>query len=155
MIKIIKAEEHHMPDICNLWLEFMQFHQDIDPVFTPRDGASVGFTREMVWPLMKSGDGLVLVALDEGRVVGYSLSEIRSSKGLKLEKYGGIDHLAVTAGYRRRGVGEKMLDEILKWFQSRKIDRVELDVLTKNQVGYSFWRKHGFTDFQIKLYREI
>jgi len=155
MIEIVRAEERHISDIDKLWLEFMRFHQDIDHIFTPLDGAVPGFEEEQVRRLMKSEDGLVLVALDSGRVVGYSLSEIRSSRGLELETFGAIDHVAVTASYRRRGIGEEMLSEILKWFQSRNIDRVELEVLAKNQVGYSFWKKHGFTDYRHRLYRQI
>ena len=155
MIEIVRAEERHISDIGKLWLEFMRFHQDIDPIFTPRDGAVLGFEEYQVRRLMKSEDGLVLVALDSGRVVGYSLSEIRSSRGLELETFGAVDHVAVTASYRRRGIGEEMLSEILKWFQSRNIDRVELEVLAKNQVAYSFWKKHGFTDYRHRLYRQI
>jgi ribosomal protein S18 acetylase RimI-like enzyme len=155
MITIVKAEEHHIPDICQLWLEFMQFHQNIDPFFTPHDGAVAGFEEEMVRRLMKSEDGLVLVALDGEQTVGYSLSEIASTKGLKLGKVGHIDHLAIRSGYRRKGVGERILNEILKRFRSQKIDRVELEVLTKNQVGYSFWKKHGFIDYRHRLYRQI
>ena len=155
MIEIVRAEERHISDIGKLWLEFMRFHQDIDPIFTPRDGAVIGFEEYQVRPLMKSEDGLVLIALDRGRVVGYSLSEMRSSKGLKLEKFGSVHHVAVTASYRRGGIGEKMLGEIMKWFQSKNIDRVELEVLARNQVAYSFWKKHGFTDYRHRLYRQI
>ena len=155
MIEIVRAKERHVSDIGKLWLEFMRFHQDIDPIFTPRDGAVSGFEDEQVRRLMKSEDGLVLVALDGGRVVGYSLSEIRSSRGLELETFGAVDHVAVTASYRRRGIGEEMLGEIIKWFQSRNIDRVELEVAAKNQVAYSFWKKHEFTDYRHRLYRQI
>jgi hypothetical protein len=73
MIDIIKAEERHIPDICNLWLEFMQFSQDIDPIFKPRDGAVPFFEEEYLRPVTKSKNSLVLVALDGEKVVGYSL----------------------------------------------------------------------------------
>ena len=48
-----------------------------------------------------------------------------------------------------------MVSEILKWFKSRNIERVELEILTKNPIGYSFWKKHGFTDYRHRLYRRI
>jgi len=115
-----------------------------------------GFEEEQVRRLMKTEDGLVLVALDKGQVVGYSLSEINEPpKGSKRDKYGYISHMAVTASYRRRGIGEKMLDEIMKWFHSKNIDRVELGITAKNQVAYSFWEKHGFTAYLHTLYRQI
>ena len=156
MIEIIRAEERHVSAIDKLWLEFIHFHQDIDPIFTPRDGAVPGFEENQVRRLMKSENGLVLVALDKSRVVGYSLAEIHEPmKGIKLEEFGYVHDVAVTAGYRRRGVGEKMFDEIMKWFHLKNIDRVELEVTARNQVAYSFWKKHGFTDYKHTLYRQI
>jgi len=105
---------------------------------------------------VKSDNSLVLVALDRGRVVGYSFSLINEPSNLeKREKYGYIHDVLITASYRRRGIGEEMLSEILKWFQSRNTDRVELEVLAKNQMAYSFWKKHGFTDYRHRLYRQI
>ncbi len=156
MIEIVKADESHISDIGKLWLEFIRFHQDIDAIFTPVDDAVSGFKEEQVRRLMKMEEGLVLVALDRGQVVGYSLSEIKEPpKASKREKYGYIHQMAVTASYRRRGTGEKILDKIMKWFYSKNVDRVELDTTTKNQVASSFWKKHGFTDYMRKLYKQI
>ena len=156
MIEIIRAKEQHVADIGKLWLEFIRFHQEIDPIFTLVDNALEGFTKEMVRRLMKSPDGLVLVALDGEQAVGYSLSEInKSPRGLKRDNYGYVHHIAVTADYRRRGIAEKILGEIMKWFRSKNVKRVELDITTRNQVAYSFWEKHGFTDYMRKLYRRI
>ena len=156
MIEIIRAKEGHVSDIGKLFLEFIRFHQDIDPVFTPRDDAVSGFEENLVRRLMKSEDGLVLVALDGVRVVGYSLSEIQEPpKGLQREKFGYVSHLAVTADYRRKGTGDIMLGEIMNWFHSRNVDRIELEITTQNQAARSFWKKHGFTDYMRKLYRQI
>ncbi len=156
MIEIVEAEEKHIPDIGQLWLEFIRFHADVEPIFAPADGAMQGHGKEQVHRLMKLDDGLVLVALDGEQVVGYSLSEIKEPpRGLKREEYGYIHDMAVTASYRRKGIGEKMFDEILKWFRSKNIDRVELEITTRNQVAHSFWKKHGFTDYMRTLYRQI
>ena len=156
IVKIVRAEEHHVPDIGKLWSEFIRFHQDIDLIFTPHDNALAGFEEEQVRRLMKSEDGLVLLALDGEKVVGYSLSEIKDPpRGLKRDKYGYIHDVAVTANHRRSGIGDKMFNEIIKWFHSKNIDRVELEITTKNRVARSFWEKHGFIDYVWKLYRQI
>jgi ribosomal protein S18 acetylase RimI-like enzyme len=73
---------------------------------------------------------------------------------MKRKKYGYVHDVFITASYRRRGIGEKMYAKILEWFHSKDIDRVELQVIARNQVAYSFWKKHGFTDFQNTLYRQ-
>jgi hypothetical protein len=43
MIEIVRATEDHVADIGTLWLEFMHFHQDINPIFEPREGSVPGF----------------------------------------------------------------------------------------------------------------
>ena len=156
MAEIVRAQERHIPDISQLWLEFMRVHQDIDPIFEPRENAVPGFEENEVHRLMKSADGLALVALDMGQVIGFSLSEIHGPmKGYKLDRFGIISNMAVTAHYRRKGIGEKMLYEIYEWFRSKNINRVELEVLVNNQPAYNFWNKQGFTDYRHRLYRKI
>ena len=145
-----------MADIGRLWWEFILFHQDIDPIWTPLEGSIPGFIENHLRRFMKSEDGLVLVSGDKGKVVGYSLSEIhRISPGLKREKYGYIDEMAVTANYQRRGIGEKMLADIMRWFQSNDIKRVELGTTTQNVVGNSFWQKQGFMIYMNTLYKNV
>jgi ribosomal protein S18 acetylase RimI-like enzyme len=156
MIQIVKAEEKHISAIGRLFLEFIKFHADIDPIWTPIDDPIPGMVENHLRRFMDSDAGLVLVALDKKRVVGYSLSEIKGiPSGAKREKYGYIDTMAVTATYRRKGVGEKMYGEIIKWFRSNNIKRVELQTASQSVIGNSFWKKQGFMIFQHNLYKEI
>jgi GNAT superfamily N-acetyltransferase len=156
MVEIVKAEEKHVTAIGKLWWEFMIFHQKVEPIFTPREGAIPGFVENNLRRFMKSRDGLVLVALDKTKVVGYSLSEIIGpSPGFKREEYGSIDQMAVTADYRKKGIGEKMFAETAKWFLSRNIERVEIQTTAKNAVANSFWQKQGFEVYMHTLYKEI
>ncbi len=156
MIEIIKAEERHIPDICNLWLEFMRYSEDIDPIFALRDGPVPGFEKEYLRPVMQNKNGLVFVALDRKKTVAYSNSQVQEPPSVATrKKWGLIDHLFVTKDYRRRGIGEKMYAAILKWFHARDINRIELQVIVKNEAAVSFWRKHGYLDFQNTLYRQF
>jgi ribosomal protein S18 acetylase RimI-like enzyme len=155
-IKIVKAEEKHVAAIGQLWREFILFNQNTEPVFTPRISEVSDFEENLVRRLMKSVDGLVLVAMDKEQAVGYSLSQIRRSPpDSKQESYGYVNDMAVTASYRRKGIGEKMFAEIVKWLQSKNIEHVELQTIDKNIVANSFWKKQGFKDFMRTLYREI
>jgi GNAT superfamily N-acetyltransferase len=156
MIEIVKAEEKHVADIGNLWWEFIKFHQDIEPVYELNEDAISGFEQNHLRPFMKSEDKLVMVTLEKGRVVGYSMSEIRRIfPGLKREIYGYIDEMAVTDTHRRKGIGQKMFNEIIKWFRGKGIKRVELGTAAQNLIGNSFWQKQGFTICAHTLYKEI
>lgn len=156
MIAIIKAEEKHVTAIGQLFLEFIKFHADIDPIWTPIDNPIPDMVENHLRRFMKSDDGLVLVAQDKERVVGYSLSEIKSfSPGAKRGKYGYVDTMAITASYRRSGIGEKMFAEIIKWFQLNDIKRVEIQTASQSVGANSFWQKQGFTIFQHNLYKTL
>lgn len=156
MIDIIEAKEHHEEELGNLWMEWMRFHQDIDPVSAPKDGSIPVFIEKYLRPAMRAEDSLVLVALDEGKVIGYSYSFIVVPHELtKREEYGFIHDMIITTAHRRMGVGGRMMAEIDQWFRANNIGRVELDVMAQNRVGAAFWKKHGFMDFQRKLCRQI
>lgn len=155
MINIIKAGEHHIPDICNLWLEFMRYTADIDPHFTMREKTSAGFEKEYLRPAMESEKSLVLIAYDGEKAVGYARAEVQDVPNNRLRQIGHLDHLFITETYRRRGIGEQVYAEILGWFQSKGIERVQLDVIIHNAAATSFWRKHGYKDFQKTLYKQI
>jgi len=153
-MEITVAEDSHVPGIVEVWKELMDFHRDIDPHWTRSEDGHINWEK-FLRDLMKSEDAQVLVALDEGHVVGYSISEISKYPPIfQREIRGVIDDMAVTSDYRRKGVGEEMLARIRQWFQSRNIDRIELSVAARNQIGYSFWKKHGFQDYMHRLYLE-
>jgi ribosomal protein S18 acetylase RimI-like enzyme len=156
MIQIVKAEERHIPDICKLWVEFLHYSEDFHPIFAIREGAEKDMEKEFLRPAMADKNKLVLMALDDGKAVAYSVSEIQGPHKLKRQiTSAGIDHLFVTKNCRRQGIGEKMYAEILKWFKATGVDRVELHVIARNKAACSFWRKQGFGDFQYVWERDI
>jgi len=157
MIEIIKANEQHIAEISDLWMKFMRFSQDIDPIFTPQDGAITVFIKEHLRPAMKAENSLVLVALGDRKIVGYSYSLIKKPANSldKRDKYGYIHDMFITGSHRRKGIGEMMFGEIIKWFHSSDINRIELDIITQNLTASSFWEKHGFMEFGRSLYHQL
>ena len=152
IMEITLATESHVPGIVEVWQEFMNFHKELDPRFLMRKDAPPNWEKHLR-ELMKSGDNQVLVAMDNDHVIGYSISQINRYAPLwERETYGSISDMALKANYRRKGIGEQMLDKIYEWFDARNIKIIELSVAARNQVGYSFWRKHGFQDYMHCLY---
>jgi GNAT superfamily N-acetyltransferase len=155
MIQIVRAEEKRIPQIVKLWEEFMDFHKDIDPRFPMRKDAPLIWGKHLA-TLMNSEDTHVLVALDGGRAVGFSISMLdKYPPVFQRETCGFIAAMAITATCRRKGVGQKMVVEILAWFRSKGVERVELTTTAQNAVASSFWQKQGFKIYMHRLYREI
>ncbi|UCD95411.1 MAG: GNAT family N-acetyltransferase [Candidatus Zixiibacteriota bacterium] len=150
-MEIISATESHVPGIVRLWVELSDYHRDIDPFFTRREGGDLEYERHLR-ELMKSEDHQILVAVEDDDVVGFSLSMIaKHPPAFQSERYGLICDLTVKSGYQRRGIGGRLLERILEWFDAGGIDRIELYVAARNRTGYSFWEKHGFRDYMHTL----
>ncbi|MFC2070324.1 GNAT family N-acetyltransferase [Chloroflexota bacterium] len=151
-MEIIPATENHIPEIIELWIEFMDFHQEIEPALKRGKDGHLAFEKHLR-DSMQTEDSQVLLALDNNEVVGFSISQISKPYPVyEQENYGLISSIAVKTGHRRKRVGEQLLVKISEWLEFRNIDRIELSVVARNQVGYSFWKKHGFKDYMHRLY---
>ena len=71
------------------------------------------------------------------------------------ENFGYIEDIVVSSNYRRKGVGQILLEEAFKWFRSRKLKRVELNVAKENKKAYSFYLKNGFKDYKHRLFIDV
>ena len=154
-MEIITATELHMPEIIELWKELMDFHKSINAYWTRREDGHIAYEKFLT-EMLDSKDAIILVAVDNGRIVGYSCSRAgRPSLTRKQDSYGDITDMMVTAKYRRQRIGERMLKMICKWFESKNIDRIELNVAAQNSISNSFWEKQGFKDYEHRLYLEL
>jgi hypothetical protein len=82
-IEIVKANENHVAEISNLWMEFMLYTRYVDPIFAPQDDMIPIFIKEYLRPAMDAKNSLILVALVKGQVVGYSYSLINEPSNLR------------------------------------------------------------------------
>ena len=153
-MRIIKADESHIPQITEIWKELVDLHADILPFYTRREEGPANFVKYAKLSIL-SDKSLMLVAVEDDRVVAYSISNVAKHPPVYLtEVYGLISDMAVRSGHRRRGIGEAMLRVIKEWFSSQGIHRIELHATPGNTSGYSFWKKHGFVDYEHIMYLE-
>jgi len=152
---IRKAKHGDVDAICELWCEFMDFHEKHEPFYKrAKNGAKIfhKFIKEKI----RSRNALVLVAVQDKEVCAYLLASIdKRSPVFEMRRIGAIYDLAVTESYRRKGIGERLYKESIRWFRKRKIDRVELTVATSNPLSTKFWKKHGFKPYYERWFNNI
>lgn len=85
--------------------------------------------------LAASGEGTILVALDDGAPVGVAAMIGREAPELGM---------AVRAERRRRGIGDALVLACLAWARERGAARVVLHVFPHNAAAIALYRKHGF-----------
>ena len=151
---IRKAVPEDTPAIVEIWKEFMDFHARRDRHFTRSVDGHQRFA-DFISGRIVHDASCVVVAQRTEQVAGYCLAVISRYPPVFLyDTYGTISDLAVSAAYRRQGIGEALMEYACAWFAEREIARIELRIATTNEVSTAFWRKMGFSPYVEILYKE-
>jgi len=80
---------------------------------------------------------------------------VANIQGLKLaDDIGAIQNVAVLPEYRRRGIGQALVQGALQGFQRAGVQRVTLEATSDNLTAVNLYDRIGFTTFRV-YYREI
>lgn len=154
-IEIRRATTFDIPQIVPLWEELAAFHAALDSAFavSPEGGDAYA---EYLHALMRNREAFVVVALDRREAVGYAVGRISTlPRTFLVRRRGYIHDVYVREGYRLRGIGRQLIEEILSWFQEQGITLVELTVATSNVGAKAFWEKLGFVAYMVHMRREL
>jgi len=88
------------------------------------------------------------VAIENNKIVGVILCGHDGRRGF-------IYHTAVNESFRKRGVGEALVDAVIKSMHIEGINKIALVVFEKNQLGNKFWESIGFEERTDLIYRNI
>jgi ribosomal protein S18 acetylase RimI-like enzyme len=143
---IREAHSDDVEGLVELWIELMDFHRDRDPFFSRSDDAHDRFG-EFIKTKMESDEAVVLVAEQDGSLIGFSMAMVRDYPPVfETVRHGFIQDVIVTERARRQGIGKQLYEETLAWIRSQGISRVELEVASSNPVSQAFWYQMGFHD---------
>ncbi|MFO7599676.1 MAG: GNAT family N-acetyltransferase [Candidatus Desulfacyla sp.] len=96
-----------------------------------------------------SGIGVTFMALVGKRVAGYVMLE-RISGEAASPRVSEVLAIAVEPWARNRGVGDRLMGEIIRKAEERFVERLVLHTAVDNLTGQSLFRKHGFAACGIK-----
>lgn len=86
---------------------------------------------------------LSLVAEDEGDVVGFAVAGISGASG---KRFGHIVTIDVAVAQRRRGVGRRLMDELIEACREAGALSLRLEVAVDNAAAINFYRLLGFSE---------
>jgi len=154
-MKIRKAKLSDVNEISYLNSLLMKYHIKFDRYWNVKKDARKTYSK-YVRKMIRSPKATVFVADDGGKIVGFTSGKIEKRPPIfKIEKCGKVDSTFVLKQYRRRGIGKKLIDELIKWFKSKGIEYVELEVDTRNKIALKAWKKFKFKRFLIKKKKKI
>lgn len=124
---IRKMEETDLEEVCAI----------------ERDTFSEPWSKASFLETISDENNYYLVAIIDGTIAGYC-----GYYGVAGEGY--ICNVAVGSGFRRQGIGFKMLNELIRHAESRGIFSLTLEVRKSNLPAINLYKKLGFTEAGIR-----
>ena len=144
-----------LQSIKELWKEMMDFHRVRDEYFARSEEGHERFG-EYVRSNIESPEWLVMVAVDEGIIIGFSMGRIAAYPPVfQHSHYGFVADIVVNENYRGRGIGRQLFEQMLPWFKEQGVTRIEIEVASTNEVSQAFWTRMGFREYMKKMIHEI
>jgi ribosomal protein S18 acetylase RimI-like enzyme len=139
--------------IGDMWLQLVAYHRVLDdrmPIAAP-DGAARYASR--IESSLDDSHTKVLVAEDEGKLVGYVMGVLVDlmPETFEDERGGFLADIFVLPEQRRKRVGEALVEALRHWFLARGIDHFEWYVASTNVDGIAFWRSVGGSEVMLRM----
>jgi ribosomal-protein-alanine N-acetyltransferase len=99
------------------------------------------FTKQQLTYLLTDYNTIGLVALVNGEVAGFAIARVDIRRN---ETFGHIATLDVTPAYRRKGIAQKLLQEIETVFKEGCIKECRLEVREGNVAALNLYQKLGY-----------
>jgi L-amino acid N-acyltransferase YncA len=149
-IKIREATEDDLDDIVDLWELLVEHHRAYSEHFKlARDGRRK-WSAYLEEKFSEKSTKLI-VAEEEGELVGFMLCLISPGRPVFSEKAVGIISDAyVVKRRRRKGVMKEMLVVALRWFHKNKMKAAEVNVSAANLEARNAWGQLGFKPLMVR-----
>jgi ribosomal protein S18 acetylase RimI-like enzyme len=116
----------------------------------PADADTLG--RKLAWFDASNMDALI-VAEQDGTVV--ACIGLHAMELLPSGKLGRISVVVVAPEYRRQGIGKRLLDAALTYFDSQECTLVEVTSGEKRQAAHALYRAFGFAEKRSRFVRPL
>ena len=150
------ANDEDVPAIGLMWEQLARFHHVLDPALPPAArGGGKAYARRLI-ARMNDPQTRIVVAEDDGRLVGYALAVIVDviPDMFIQENSGFLADIYVDEAYRRLGVGRALVGAVTAWLSERKIQVFEWYVAEHNTAGKQFWESVGGRRVMVRMRAE-
>ncbi len=142
--------------------------QELNLLLFEKEYAEFDETLNCKWTFSKEGteyfknrinknDGCVFVACSENEIVGYLAGGLISNKEnyRVIPKSAEIENMFIADKHRRMGIGTKLYQLFVDWCKAKEVKRLRVTASAQNKGGINFYRKNGFTYYDLTLEKEI
>jgi len=156
-VVIRRATNTDLPTLGRLGALLVQQHHDFDRHrFLPATGRTPDHYAQFLGSQLDDPDVIVLVADDDGHVIGYAFAAMEGYDYKSLRGPAALLHdILVDPDHRDRGVGTQLLDATLSLVQSRGARQIVLSTAERNEPAQRLFARMGFRRTMIEMTREL
>jgi ribosomal protein S18 acetylase RimI-like enzyme len=151
------AEPRDQPSLGRLGAMLMRTHYAFDRhrFLAPGDDAESGYGW-FLGTLIDTKDNCLLVADQDGSVVGYIWAALEPMSWKELRGPAGFIHdVAVADEARRSGIAAKLMDAAIAWLREQGAPRVVLWTAAPNEAARALFRRFGLRDTMAEMTLEL
>ncbi len=103
-----------------------------------------GVERKAIAYEIKREGCLRVVADEDGLIVG--MARVRAGEFQRTAHFGELDSVWVHSNRRRQGIGNALIDSIVRWAEGNKgIEKLGLFVFSTSEAAIALYQRNGFT----------
>ena len=152
-----RATNADLPSLGRLGALLVQQHHDFDARrFLAASRRTSDHYAEFLGSQLDDPDVLLLVAEQDGRVIGYTFTALEGYDYKSLRGPAALLHdVLVDPDHRGRGVGRQLLDETLSMMQARGARQIVLATAERNESAQRLFARMGFRPTMIEMTRNL
>jgi len=136
-MEIKHLNRSQIEEIKELWQELNAYHRDLSTHHKDHFAKRIFRTRKE--QLVRKGDLFLALAKEDDLKVGYCVATCDRT-------IGEIDSIYIKPEYRRKGIGEKLMLEALRWLDRQECKDITVSIAEGNEGAIGFYRKFGFAE---------
>jgi ribosomal protein S18 acetylase RimI-like enzyme len=146
-MEITLASTGQVDEITSLWVDLADSQRAHGSHILPDENRATA--RDAV--LRHSVADELLVAVDEGAVLGFVMFTVESGEYQQDRTRGLIRNIYVRPEDRGQGIGTALLEAAESHLADRDADTVGLEVMADNEAARRFYRRHGYEPHRVSL----
>jgi ribosomal protein S18 acetylase RimI-like enzyme len=155
-ISIQKITREDLPEVAAMAGELVRWHHALDERrFLLVEEVEKGYERFFESQL-EAPDTVLLIALDDGKRVGYAYARLEPRDwNALLDAFGALHDIFVAKEARRSGVASALLDEVAARLRALGAPRLVLSTAVQNKAAQKLFECHGFRTTMLEMTREL
>ncbi|QKR00205.1 GNAT family N-acetyltransferase [Metallosphaera tengchongensis] len=151
---IRKARLDDVNIIAEMFERMYALNSEFDPLLQVHDDVEDRLKKSLDSDV-NGNESVVAVAEDEGKVIGAVRVRLQKREYYVPENMAVIEEIYVLPSYRRRGVGEMLLDFVIKELSRKGVRSIIARFPAKNIIAVSFYEKRGFREIHYEYIKKI